>query len=744
MIKTIHADVETRSPVDLRKQGAFVYFEHPDTTVLMMAYRLDDQPIRMWTYDQPCPDDLRAALEGNATIVAYNSQFETLAFDLLADRKGWPRVSYDRYIDTAAAASAMGLPRSLGDLAEALGLPIQKDKEGSRLIRLFSLPRRPKKGEDPDGLYWHEPEDHPEDWEKFKRYCVRDVETEEAAAERLVPLSDFEQKVWLLDQKINRRGVRCDVRSAIAATNLAEKAKKTLDREMRIVTGGYVPACSNPGKLVEWVQAQGVSLDSAAKAEITSLLDTDDLPENVRKALEIRQEAAKTSVAKLTSMVARASADGRIRGGFIYHGAGTGRWVSTGVNLANLPRPRRVYEDGKPRTDLLFEVFRQEDPDLLGFLYGPELGRPLHLISDAIRGFIWSAPGHELMQADYSGIEGAVIAWLANEVWKLEALHAIAADPSLPDMYRRTAANIMNMTVEEITKKHPFRQSIGKTSELALGFQGSVSAFYTMARNYGVDLNAVYAPVWENADEEQREKSERRFINAEKRGIETARMLGREAYIACDIVKDGWRRSNSAIAGSWRASENAAREAIENPGRVTEAARSQFKVAQGFLWMKLPSGRCLAFGSPKLSDQVWAKVKLPDGSWSESEVMLRETAEAGERRGDFKIEGSTSPKITILTTDSQTRKFRRRPTYGGDLMQSATQATARDLLVNGMIKAEEHGYSVIGHVYDELICEVPQGFGDLGFFEKLICRLPDWAAGLPLTAEGYRAKRYHK
>lgn len=735
-------DFETRSDVNLRTCGAYPYFESPHFKALGASYRIGDGPLRDWEFWQPCPDDLREHIESGGFIRAFNAGFERQCFEQLHKRCGWPLPAFDRYRDTAAEAAAMALPRSLDKLGEALGLPVKKDKNGVRLIRKFSLPRRARKGEDPNGVYWNEPEDHPEDYQLFIEYRRQDVLTEEAAAKRLVPLSDAEQALYTLNETINTRGLRIDVRSARSAIKLAEKAKRTLDREMRLVTGGYVTACSQPGKLVAWVQDQGVAMDSAAKAEVEAVLERPDLPDNVRRALGIRLEAAKTSVSKLNAMLARANKDGRVRGSYIYHGASTGRFQAAGVNMNNLPRSRPAY--GGVRQDVVFDAIRHEDPEVLRFLFGDDLGRPLHLLSDAIRGFIWAAPGHEFVQADYSGIEGAVIAWLAGEGWKLKAMREIIEDPSQPDMYRRTAAAILNLPVEVVDKKHWARQAVGKVAELALGFQGSVSAFYAMARGYGVDLTNIYPPIWEQADAEQREKSERRFLNAEKRGVATAAALGREAWIACDIVKDGWRQQNAAIAQSWRDAEAAAREAIENPGVVTEAARCQHVVRLGFLWMRLPSGRCLAFGSPKLSDQVWAKVLLEDGSWSDAEVMLRSDAERLERQGQVKIEGGTSPKITVLTTDPITRSFRRRPTYGGDLVQSATQGTARDLLVNGMWKAEAAGYPIVATVYDEILAEVPRGFGDLAEFERLICELPGWAEGLPLTAGGFRAKRYKK
>lgn len=740
----VSVDFETRSPVDLRTCGAYVYFEHPETRVLMCAYRINQNPVNIWTcLDPEPPRDLWAAIEARATLRAWNAQFETLGFDLLADRNGWPRPRYDQYVDTAAAAAAMCLPRALGDAAGALGLEVQKDKDGMRLIRKFSIPRRPRKDE-PDGLYWNEPQDHPDDFEAFKRYCIRDVETEEAAARRLVPLSADEQKLWLLDQTINRRGIRIDRKSAQAAINLAEKAKLRLDREMKLATGGYVTRCSEVGKLVEWVQSQGVPITSAAKADIVEMLDCDDLPGPVRKALELRQEAAKTSVAKLNAMLARASGDGRVRGSFLYHGASTGRWSNTGVNFANMPRPRRIFDDEKPRSDALFRTFRQEDPDLLPFLYGDDLGRPLHLISDAIRGFVWAAPGHDLVQADYSGIEGAVIAWLAEEDWKLLALHEIIANPSLPDMYRRTAAGIMNMSTDEIHKKHPLRQSVGKVSELALGFAGGVPAFYSMARAYGVNLDALYAPVWEAAPEERREKAAARYESCLKRGDSKTDVLSREAWIACEIIKVGWRATNPAIAASWGKLEDAVRNAVANPGTATSASRVSYIVAKGFLWAKLPSGRCLAYGAPKLKDQVWARRKADDGEWLDAEVMDRDVAEGLELRGKVEIQGATKQKVTALGVNSVTKKWERFALYGGLIQENNTQATARDLLVNGMWKAEAAGYPVIATVYDEIICERRRGEADLAAFEKLICELPAWAAGLPLTAGGWVGKRYRK
>lgn len=1036
----ISCDHETRSPVDLKKAGAHVYFEHPETRVLMTAYRLDDGALKIWTYDQAAPIDLQDAIAGGAEINGWNVQFEALGFNLLADRFGWPRPRLEQYRDTAAAAAAMALPRALGDAAIALGLNVQKDKEGMRLIRLFSIPRKPRKGE-PDSLYWNEPANHPVDWELFKSYCMRDVEVEEGVGRRIVPLSDDEQAMWVLTARINNRGIRVDRASARAAARLADKAKKVMDAEMREATSGAVTACSQVTRLVEWVASQGVDMASAGKAEILDLLELDDLPPQVRRALEIRQEAGKTSVSKLTALLTGSNSDGRIRGTGIYHAASTGREQSVRFNRNNLPRPRAIYEDAQLDRGALFRAFRSEDPELLTFLYGDALGRPLHLISDALRSFIWAAPGHDFVQADYSGIEGAVAAWVADEHWKVQALHDIIKDPSLPDMYRRTAAAIAGTTTDVITKKHPLRQSVGKVSELACfghdtlvlthrgpicikavkntdllwdgtewvnhkgvvakgvrqvvdvdgiavtpdhlirtgprwrpaqelvsnsralrqalatgsenlpssatntdlpaasatlernaraeirhgtirrtsgaaqalgalsalrslrirreksisatmtsylmrtiatacwaasqlaltaattlgtkptrttageastsfggkiaapfsniwllltvgisqnlistgrttieatspetfgssrpqkikltsdspsscsgesvtsnkrspayetvydimnsgprncftvfsrsgalivhncGFGGGVMAFSSMAKNYNVKLDPLFEPAWESSDEERRAKAIRRYESMSKRGKGGTADLSRNAWVACELIKVGWRATNPAIAKAWHIVEDGAREAIRNPGTqvVVLGGRITFLVRNGFLWMRLPSGRCLAYAAPRLKDQVWAKLKLPDATWSDPETIDREDAERGELAGRVLIQGNTSPRITILGTDASGRRMVREGLYSGLIFENLVQAIARDLLKNGMFAAEAAGYPIVFSVYDEVVTEVPFGWGDLDTFERLIAKLPEWAKTgplpMPLTASGYRSKRYHK
>lgn len=741
----LEIDFETRSDVDLRKHGVYRYMASPLTEALLASYKLNGGPVKRWRRGEPCPADIVEHVENGGVVSAHNNSFERLLWQrVLTPRYGWPVLRLEQCRCTAATAAAMALPRDLAGLGAALNLPVQKDKEGDRLIRKFSVPRRARKDEDPGRIYFNEPEDFPEDFERFHDYCDTDVVAEAGADARMIPLSEYEQDLWLIDQRINDRGIRIDRKSARAALRLAEKAKALLDREMRVLTGGCVTACTQVEKLGAWVEARGVVMASAAKAEIEELLECDDLPPDVRRALELRQEAAKTSVSKLVAFLNRASTNGRIHGAFLFCAAGTGRWSSVGAQLHNLPRPRKEFGDAHLRLDVLFDLIRSEDPDTLKFFYGAKLGKTLWLLSDAIRGFIWAAPGHDLLVADYSGIEGVVAAWFAGEEWKLQAIREIAADKTKPDLYIRAAARILGKTEAAITKAE--RQGVGKISELSLQYQGGPGAFRSMARNYSLKLDPLYPIVWPAAGEERQKQALKRYGVVMARNEPIGQLLNREAFLAAECIKLGWRSAHPAIVGAWSALEDAAREAVQYPGRVAKVLKCEFLVTRGFLWCRLPSGRCLAYGKPKIKEQVWVKVKNPEtGEWMESsEVMGREEAQRAAARGDVKIEREAKSAVTALGVNSVTKKWERFALYGGLIFENVVQAIARDLLANGIKKAEAAGFPVIGHVHDEIITEVKRYWGSVKRFVALICELPPWAEGLPLTAAGWRGKRYRK
>lgn len=726
---TLRLDWETRSEIDLTKRGAYVYAQHASTDALMASYKIGDGPLKRWARGEPCPDDIREHVEKGGEIVAFNAAFERLIWwFVMADRHGWPRPALEQFRCTAVTAAAMSLPRSLDRLGEALGLSVTKDKRGKDLMKIHSIP----KGFDAAGnAIWHPLVDDPASMEDYKSYCDFDVLTEEAAEKRLIPLSDDEMAVYWLNERINDRGLRIDVRAGYAALEMIEKAKQRINDELAILTGRRVTAVTQTAKLKAWILDQGVDMPSMDKDDVEEFLhDFDDLPDAVRRALELRQEGAKPSVEKIAAMLNRVCDDGRARGVYLHHGAGqTGRFSSRGVQAHNMPKYRKIFEsavlqpNGKrtmPRLDVLFQAISTREPDVLELMYGPDLGRPLHLLSDAVRSFIWAAPGHEFVQADYSSIEGRVAAWVAGEDWKIEAFEALDRGEG-HGIYELAAAGIYGIPVENVTKQH---RPTGKVAELSCQYQTGVGGIKKFARQNKIKLPTLYPALWEASPEGQRSFADKRFADRVKAHDPNTGALGREGWIAAELVKVGWRSRHPAIVAAWKEIEAAAVEVVLNPGQTVTALNGRvcFRVRFGFLWSMLPSGRCLAYGMPRMQET--------EAPWADKTVEPR------------KREKKMS--LTVRGVDAVTEKWVRFPVYGGSLFNNWVQGFARDILVHGMLQAEANGYPIVLHTHDEMAAEVPFGYGDLGEFEKLICELPAWADGLPLTAGGFRSKRYHK
>jgi DNA polymerase len=717
-------DWETRSEIDLTKRGPYIYAYHPSTDALLASYSIGHGPIRRWKRGDPCPDDIAAHVAAGGVISAHNAAFERLIWWLVMTRKhGWPKPRIEQFRCTATTAAAMSLPRSLERLGDALDLTNKKDKRGKDLMKIHSIPT----GFDAAGnAIWHTLADDPASLEEYHQYCDSDVIAEMEADRRLVPLSDHEQAVFVLSEKINDRGIRIDVRSARAALEIIAKAKLRINRELTSLTGGYVTAVTQTAKLKAWIENQGVVMPSMDKDDVEEFLhEVDDLPDRVRQALELRQEGAKPSVEKIGAMLDRVCSDGRARGVYLHNGAGqTRRFSSRGLQAHNMPKYRKefeaLFEKGLLRLDTLFENIRYAEPALLELQYGPKIGRPLHLLSDAVRSFIWAAPGYELIDADYSSIEGRMAAWFAGEEWKLDAFRALDAGTG-PGMYELTAAGIYNVPVAEVTKP---QRGVGKVGELSMGYQGGIGALAKMARQNKLKLHTVYGSVWESADSGRRDAAEARFEECTKKGDPAVKRLGREGWLAAELIKVGWRAKHLATCQSWQDLNDAGMAAVQNPGTVVSALRGRVRyiVRHGFMWCLLPSNGVLAYGRPRIGD-----VEAP---WADK------TVEPAKRE---KIKS-----VTALGVDPQTEKWVRSPLYGGKYFNNVVQGSARDILVHGMFTVERHGLPVVLHTHDEMAIEVPVGSVDVKWFEQLLCQLPDWAAGLPLTADGWASKRYHK
>ena len=283
------------------------------------------------------------------------------------------------------------------------------------------------------------------------------------------------------------------------------------------------------------------------------------------------------------------------------------------------------------------------------------------------------------------------------------------------------AAGIYGIPVEQVDKH---KRSSGKIAELALGFGGGVGALARMARANKVDLSAVYPGLWDITDEEGQEKAERRYEENLKRGDATAKELSREAYIAAELIKTAWRTKHPGTVQAWRSLIDAAFAATQNPGEPAAAIGLPFAryiVAHGFLWLQLPSGRCLAYGVPEIRD-----VEVP---WADKAL------EPAKRE--------KQPAVTVRGVGAN-NAWMRYPLNISICYNNLVQATARDLLVHAMLNVEEAGYPVKMHVHDEIVAELPNHMGSVREFEELMCRTPKWAAGLPVAAAGFTLKRYAK
>jgi len=537
-------DLETYSACPLKDAGGYAYAAHASTEILLLAYALDDEPAQVWdcTLDDSRPLDLMAAFEevkrGERLICAHNTMFDRKVLEA----KGYS-FPLEQWRDSAVKALTLGLPASLDQLGRTLGLKADQAKlrTGSRLIQRFSVPAPSNHKADR-----YDRHTHPREWDQFILYARQDVEAMRRLY-KMMPGGNYqgaELELWQLDQRINDRGLPIDMALVDAAIDLVDAELQRLNAELQTITGGRVSSYSEVSALGAWVRERGVNTSALASADVQELLGRSYLPEDVRRALEIRAEAGKSSTAKYRKLKTATMADGRLRGGFQFCGASrTGRWGGRLFQPQNLPRPSVDVEQScqailSGTVEMLFD-------------------NPMEVAASALRGAICAPPGKRLVVSDLAGIEGRVLPWLCGFTDKVQKI------ANGLDMYKVAAAGIYGIKYEQVDKARRF---VGKVAELALGYQGGVNALQSMARAYGVEF-----------------------------GDETAQQ-----------TVNAWRDANKPIKRFWSTMQAAAIDAIGAPGAPQRCGRLtlQYHADLDFLTIKLPSCRAVCYYQPRLSDRL--------------------------------------------------------------------------------------------------------------------------------------------
>lgn len=370
-------DFETRSVLDLKKVGTHIYAANETTDVWCMAYAIGGEPVGLWMPPEPIPLEVYDHIVAGLPVRAWNAAFERLIWRyLMAPRYGWPGVSDEQWHCTMVDAMAMSLPGGLDECAKALRLEHRKDMAGHRLMMQMSRPRRVK---DSATVVWWDDADRRQ---RLGAYCRQDVETERAVGKHVRPLIPYERALWLLDQRINDRGVRIDRMLCERALQVVDGAKGRLDARMAALTGGVARRCTEAAKIAEFIREQGVPTEGVAKDAVADLLRREDLPAVVRAVLELRQESAKSSLAKIPTMLERSTDDGRMRGNLQFHAAGTGRWGGRGAQLQNLPRPKMKSPESA------IPAITTGSAEWVEMLFDT----PLQVVSDCIRSMITGEP----------------------------------------------------------------------------------------------------------------------------------------------------------------------------------------------------------------------------------------------------------------------------------------------------------------------------------------------------------------
>ena len=689
----LYLDLETYCTVPIA-HGTYAYADKAE--IMLLAYAVGEDDPQVLQFPDEIHSDrwaqLRATLdEPSVRVVIHNSHFDRT---VLRHAMGVV-IPTSRIHDTMVQALSHGLPPSLGQLGEVLGLPADKakDKDGKKLIHLFCKPL-------PDNRILRRATQatHPAEWERFRAYAANDIVAMRECMRRMPSMNntETERALWELDQTINDRGVSIDLGLARAAIDAVAKAQVDLKQQAQDITGGAVRSTTQGAVLrLQILEQFGIDMPDLQMGTVEKYLADPAVPEALKELLEVRLQASSTSTKKYQTLINGTSSDGRLRGTLQFNGAArTGRWAGRLFQPQNLPRPTLK----QPMIAAGIEAIKAGIADMV-------TDNVMELASSAIRGTIIASPyklmgRKKLVVADLANIEGRVQAWLANEEWKLQAFRNFDAGIG-PDLYKLAYSKSFGVKPEDVTKD---QRQVGKVQELALAYAGGVGAFVTFAGAYGIDLDAMAAKVLPLAPELVVEEADRFFewTLREKRSLFN---LTDDAFVACDTLKRVWRYAHPNITDYWKRLQTLVKQALGTRGIEYVDLGLRVKVTKTWLLITLPSGRVACYPAPQIKDNA----------------------------------------ITYMGIDQFTRKWTRIQTHGGKLFENLVQAIARDVLAHSMPLIEAAGYKIVLTVHDEIIAETPDSAEfNAEHLSALMSTLPAWAADMPLAAEGFETYRYRK
>lgn len=555
IMNSISIDIETFSSNDLSKCGVYKYVEASDFDILLFGYAVDggDVIVVDLSAGEKIPEDIITVLaDENITKWAFNSNFERICLS------EWLRRNYPEYFSFYSVAgdtvgnylnprgwkcsmiwsAFMGLPLSLAGVGAVLGLEEQKLKGGKDLIRYFCVPCKATKSN--GGRTRNLPEHDMDKWNLFKFYNQRDVEVEQSIQKKLVkyPVPDFVWEEFWLDQEINDRGIHLDMTMVENAIALNEISKEKLSTLMREITD-----LDNPNSVAQmkvWLSEQGIETESLGKKDVEKLIN--EVDGDVKDALQLRQQLAKSSVKKYQAMQNAVCADGRARGMFQFYGANrSGRWAGRIIQLQNLPQNH--MEDIEQARELV----RNGDYEALSMLYDSVP----NVLSELIRTAFVAREGNKFAVADFSAIEARVLSWLAGETWRTQVF------VNNGDIYCASASAMFGVPVEKHGQNAHLRQK-GKIAELALGYGGSVGALKSMG---AIEMGLT---------EEELQP-----------------------------LVDSWRAANPNIVKFWWSVDRAVKTAVKQK-KQADVNGIRFFYQSGMLFIQLPSRRRLAYVKPRM------------------------------------------------------------------------------------------------------------------------------------------------